>query len=193
MQVASRRRGRIRRWLLLEPLSRGWRAAIFAAGGAALGLAIVAARIANATSYLSDAPGACINCHVMTDAYATWERGSHGLAAACSDCHVPHTGLAAAYAFKAADGGRHSYVFTLRREPQVLRLSRGAEPVIQANCLRCHGDLVAMTRPAAGGRRCWDCHMNIHGRSRSLSSSPAALRPRLPPAGLDWMKKGLPP
>jgi cytochrome c nitrite reductase small subunit len=182
--------GKLRRWLTLAPLPRGWRIAVLAAGGVAIGLAIVVARIANATSYLSDSPETCVNCHVMTDAYATWQRGSHRHVAVCNDCHVPHTSVAAQYAFKARDGTRHSYVYTMRTEPQVLRLSRGAEPVVEANCLRCHGELVAMTSLSSGGRHCWDCHTNTHGHVQSLSSSPEALRPRLPSAGLEWMKKG---
>jgi cytochrome c nitrite reductase small subunit len=162
---------------------------VLAAGGVALGMAIVVARIANATSYLSNSPETCVNCHVMTDAYATWQRGSHGHVAVCNDCHVPHTSTAAQYAFKAKDGMRHSYVYTMRTEPQVLRLSRGAEPVVEANCLRCHGELVAMTSLARGERHCWDCHTNTHGRVRSLSSSPEVLRPHLPSAGLNWMRQ----
>ena len=38
--------------------------------GVAVGMALLVARLANATSYLSDSPETCINCHVMTDAYA---------------------------------------------------------------------------------------------------------------------------
>ena len=162
---------------------------IFVLAGIAIGLAIVTARISNATSYLSDAPETCMNCHVMTDAYATWQRGSHGRVAVCNDCHVPHSNPIAKAVFKGADGMRHATVFTLRKEPQVLRLSAGAVPVVQANCLRCHASQFVMVRLAAHSeRKCWDCHNNIHGSVHSLSASPHVLRPRLPDAGLDWMK-----
>lgn len=172
-------------------LSPGWRAAVFAAAGAAVGAALVVARIANATSYLSESPEACINCHVMTDAYASWQRGSHGLVAGCVDCHVPHSNAVAGYAFKGRDGARHSWVFTLRREPQVLRLSAGAVPVVQSNCVRCHGRQLEMVRLAPVGERpCWDCHNNVHGRVQSLSSSPEGLRPPLPRAAPAWLMKG---
>jgi cytochrome c nitrite reductase small subunit len=106
---------------LPKPLQVG----IYGLADVALGMALVLARIANATSYLSDDPQACINCHVMTDAYASWQRGSHGWVAVCVDCHVPHSNLVAKYAFKGRDGMRHSYVFTMRSEPQVLELSAG--------------------------------------------------------------------
>lgn len=162
----------------------GWRWAVLVALAIVVGLGLLVARIANATSYLSDNASTCLNCHVMTNAYATWERGSHGRVAVCNDCHVPHDNPLAKLGFKAADGMKHSYVFTMRAEPQVLRLSDGAVRVVQSNCLRCHEDQLTMIRLAPSGeRRCWDCHSNIHGKARSLSSSPHVLRPALPPAG----------
>ncbi len=158
--------------------------------GAAVGLALVVARISNAVSYLSDSPETCMNCHVMTDAYATWKRGSHARVTVCVDCHVPHENPVAKLAFKGKDGMRHSAVFTLRTEPQVMQLSKGAVPVVQSNCLRCHANQFAMIRLAETSERaCWNCHDNIHGKVRSLSASPEILRPALPSAGLDWMKK----
>ena len=149
------------------------------------------ARISNAASYLSDSPQTCINCHVMTDAYATWRKSGHGQVATCNDCHVPHDNMAAKYTFKAQDGMKHSYVFTMRKEPQVLTLSEGAKPVVQANCVRCHDQQLEMIRLAAESERvCWYCHSNVHSSVQSLSASPEVLRPKLPDAGLDWMKKG---
>ena len=115
-----------------------WRWAVLIALAIVVGLGLLVARIANATSYLSDESTTCLNCHVMTNAYATWERGSHGRFTVCNDCHVPHDSTAAKLAFKAADGMKHSYVFTMRQEPQVLRLSEGAIRVVQNNCVRCH-------------------------------------------------------
>ena len=174
----------------LSGLPRPVQVGIYGLVGGAVGMALVLTRIANATSYLSDDPQACINCHIMTDAYASWQRGSHGRVAVCVDCHVPHSSLAAKYAYKAEDGMKHSYVFTMRKEPQVLELSARAAPVVQANCVRCHSHQVMMIGWAgAFERRCWDCHQNVHGEVRSLSASPTALRPGLPDAGLDWMKE----
>ena len=181
--------GRLKTLLTLSGLPRGWQVAIYAAVGGAVGLAVLVGRAANVVSYLSDSPETCMNCHVMTDAYATWQRGSHGRVAVCVDCHVPHSNPVAKLAFKSADGLKHSYVFTIRAEPQVLRLSDRAVPVVQANCLRCHADQFEMVRLAGPAeRKCWDCHDNVHGPVRSLSSSPQVLRPKLPDAGLDWMK-----
>ncbi len=175
----------------LSGLPRPLQVGIYSLAGVTVGLALMLVRIANATSYLSDEPQACINCHVMTDAYASWQRGSHGHVAVCNDCHVPHDNIAAKYAFKGRDGLKHSYVFTKGSTPQVLGLSAGAIPAVQANCVRCHEHQVMMVRVAGSGeRRCWDCHQGVHGKTRSLSASPVSLRPGLPDAGLDWMKKG---
>lgn len=169
----------------LAGLPRALQVGIYSLVGVTIGMALVLTRIANATSYLSDEPQACINCHVMTDAYASWQRGSHGRVAVCVDCHVPHDNIAAKYAYKARDGLKHSYVFTMRQEPQVLELSAGAVPVVQANCVNCHSHQLMMIRLAGTSeRRCWDCHHNIHGEVRSLSASPIELRPGLPAAGL---------
>ena len=171
--------------LSLCGLGRKWQVFFYVLIGAALGSAAVLIRIANAASYLSDSPLTCINCHVMTDAYVSWHRGSHGQTAVCTDCHVPHENLAAKWAFKGMDGTKHSAVFTMRAEPQVLSLSALAVPVVQRNCLRCHGDQLQMIRLAGvSERKCWDCHHNIHGEVRSLSASPSELRPELPKAGL---------
>lgn len=162
-----------------------WRLASLGMLALGFGLALAVARAARMTSYLSDAPETCINCHVMNDAYLSWQHGSHRHVAVCNDCHVPHTSPVAQYAFKGRDGMRHSYVFTLHLEPQVLNLSAGAIPVIQGNCLRCHAAQIQNVRlPGTEERRCWDCHTNVHGKSRSLSASPDVMRPRLPSAGL---------
>ena len=176
-------------WLLLTPLPRFWRVAVFVLLGVAAGLGVVVARISRMHSYLSDAPEVCINCHVMNNAYATWRQGSHGQTALCVDCHLPHDNPVAKLAFKAHDGLKHTYVFTLRLEPQVLEVSPAAVHVVQGNCVRCHDQQFQMIRLAdTTERRCWDCHDGAHGSVISLSASPFAHRPPLPTAGLDWMK-----
>ena len=178
--------------LRLSGLSRGWKISILVLIGVLCGSVVVLGRITNALSYLSEAPETCMNCHVMTDAYVTWQRGSHGRkAAVCVDCHVPHSNPVAKMAFKGMDGARHTYVYVTHQEPQVMRLSEGAVPVVQANCVRCHSDQLEMIRLAGvEERRCWDCHSNIHGEAHSLSSSPKVLQPEMPAAGLGRTKKG---
>jgi len=137
----------------LAGLPRVVQVGIYGLVGVAIGMALVLTRIANATSYLSDEPQTCINCHVMTDAYASWQRGSHGRVAVCVDCHVPHSSFVAKYAYKAQDGMKHSYVFTMGTQPQVLALSERAVPVVQANCVRCHSHQVSRIRDQGSGVR----------------------------------------
>jgi cytochrome c nitrite reductase small subunit len=168
----------------LRFLSPGWRIPCFLMLGVTVGLGIFLVHISRATSYLSDSPETCMNCHVMTTQYVTWQHGSHGRVATCNDCHVPHTSLLAAYGFKAEDGLWHSTVFTMRWEPQVIRLSDRAIPVVEDNCRRCHKTViedVALNVHKEGDHRCWDCHRDVpHGTVRSLSVTPGVFQPRLP-------------
>jgi cytochrome c nitrite reductase small subunit len=167
--------------------------------GTLVGLGCLVVYISNAASYLSDSPGACINCHVMASEYATWQRGSHGRVAVCNDCHVPHDNFLKKYAFKAKDGLRHATVFTLRMEPQVITLNTAAIAVVQENCIRCHVNLVENVTASqvsggnahsGGGQLCWACHRETpHGRVHSLASTPFARIPRLTPVVPDWIKR----
>ena len=43
-------------------------------------------------SYLSPAPRACVNCHVMNPQYDGWLKSGHRHTATCVECHLPHTG-----------------------------------------------------------------------------------------------------
>jgi len=182
-----RRLGRVLGWLLsLRFVPAAWVAPCLAMLGVLAGLALALGQVSRATSYLSDQPEACVNCHVMRPQYASWQHSSHARVATCNDCHVPHTSLAAAYAFKARDGLYHSSIFTLRLEPQVIRISTGAVAVVEANCRRCHAETIeAVEGTEAHGpsdRRCWACHRETpHGRVRSLSATPTVMSPELPP------------
>ena len=173
-------------WLAgLRFLSRPWRLPGFILLGITVGAGVFVAHISRATSYLSDEPETCINCHVMATQYVTWQHSSHGRVATCNDCHVPHTSLPAHFAFKAKDGLWHATVFTMRWEPQVIRLSKGAVAVVEDNCRRCHADLLQNVQLAAhslGDLRCWECHREVpHGSVRSLAAAPGVLQPQLPP------------
>jgi cytochrome c nitrite reductase small subunit len=168
----------------LRFVPRRWWLASFAAFGAAAGLGGFVFHVSRATSYLSDDPETCMNCHVMTTEYVTWQHSSHARVATCNDCHVPHSPLVAHWGFKAKDGLWHSTVFTMRWEPQVIRLSQGAVSVVEQNCRRCHATVIENVSLAAHTNhdlRCWDCHREVpHGAVRSLSATPGIFQPRLP-------------
>lgn len=170
--------------------------------GIFFGLAIFTYHISRAGSYLSDDPRTCINCHVMIPQYASWKRSSHARVATCVDCHVPHENIARKYEFKMKDGMRHSYMFALRKEPQVIRIKSAGAEAVQQNCLRCHArtlDEVSIHKVtyedarAGEGKLCWDCHREVpHGRVRSLSAAPHANVPGLDPVTPSWLEPFLP-
>ena len=170
--------------LALRFMPRGWALGCFAALGVLGGVGLLLGHVSRATSYLSDEPETCMNCHVMGPQYVTWQHGSHANVATCNDCHVPHDNVVSKYAFKARDGLWHSTVFTMRWEPQAIRLSKRAVPVVEENCRRCHEpviDEVCLRSHAPGDMRCWECHREVpHGTARSLSATPEVFRPQLP-------------
>jgi cytochrome c nitrite reductase small subunit len=164
-----------------------WRVTVFIASGILVGCALLAFHVGNATSYLSDDPKACMNCHVMAPQYATWERSSHARVTVCNDCHVPHDNPLRKYTFKAMDGTRHSFMFTFRMEPQVIRIHEAGASVVQENCIRCHAGLTDRIKEKevtfasaehGSGKLCWECHRETpHGRVNSLASVPYARVP----------------
>lgn len=87
-----------------------WRLPVIVLAGIFVGLGFYTMRVSNATSYISDDPRACINCHVMNPQYITWTHSSHREVANCNDCHVPHNNKANKYFFKAKDGLRHAFI-----------------------------------------------------------------------------------
>ncbi len=172
----------------LRFLPPAFRWGIYALGGVILGMLVMTARISEAFSYISDDPKACENCHIMTTQYATWERSSHREVATCNDCHVPHENIVRKYAFKAKDGMRHTFMFTFRLEPQVIRAIPASKQVIYDNCLRCHQQeqLSQLNLLCTSGRNCSECHSMVpHGDVDSLSATPNVRRPRLAPI-LKW-------
>lgn len=160
--------------------SKKWRPIGAILFGCIIGLGFYTIKLSNAASYLSDDPQACVNCHIMTPQYITWNHSSHREVTNCNDCHVPHDNVFNKYFFKAKDGLYHSAIFTLRKEPQVIRALEPSIKVIHNNCIRCHQDQVTDAKllnsvenhhEKRTERLCWDCHKEVpHGRIRSLSS-----------------------
>ena len=176
-----------------------WKLPVILITGVFFGLVFFTLHISKATSYLSEDPRACVNCHVMSPQYATWERSSHGKNTTCSDCHVPQDNVVRKYYFKASDGLRHATMFTLRMEPQVIQIKDAGREVVQENCIRCHANYLHPVSLRAINAKaiyegheqvCWDCHREVpHGRVNSLSSTPYARVPQLSPAAPEWITK----
>lgn len=167
--------------------------------GSMIGLLSYAFYMSNASSYLSDKPETCMNCHIMAPEYATWNHSSHREVAVCNDCHVPHNNALNKWYFKAKDGIRHASIFTARLEPQTIFIKEAGVKVVQNNCVRCHSKLITNAKLLSQtnefhthfkDRLCWSCHQEVpHGRVNSLSSVPNARVPVLTSPVPDWLKK----
>ena len=171
--------------------------------GVIIGLGIYLAQISRFTSYLSDDPTACINCHVMNTAYDTWAHSAHREVTTCNSCHIPHDNIIKKYVFKGMDGFRHAWVFTTRTEPQVLRISKRGEGTVQTNCMSCHEDTLLQhgnlfTQEQVDNKnevKCWSCHKSTpHGKVRSLSTTYQNINPnkvKMNSLVPTWMEKEL--
>lgn len=193
------------RFNLIPP--KKWRPAAIVAVASFIGMGLYVVKLSNAASYLSDDPQACVNCHLMTPQFVTWNHSSHREVAHCNDCHVPHNNVFNKYYFKAKDGLYHASIFTLRAEPQVIKAKEPSVEVIQDNCIRCHSDQVTDAKLVGyvedhfekrTDRTCWTCHREVpHGRVKSLSSVGLQIEPiraHAPPGTKvvpDWLQESM--
>jgi len=177
----------------------GWRFPVAIVSGMLFGLVVFLFIVSNASSYLSDKPETCINCHVMNEQYSSWKHSSHREWANCNDCHVPQDYLVRKYFFKAKDGLRHSTIFTLRNEPQVIMIKDEGKQVVLENCIRCHQKMLDNVKLTSlnlekighgAGKLCWECHREVpHGRVSSLSSTNNVMNPKLGSVVPAWLQK----
>ena len=140
--------------------------------GIAIGVGGYTFVYAEGASYFSTRPEACVNCHIMRPQYDDWQKASHHAVASCVDCHLPASGVSKWWA-KAVNGYNHSKAFTLQDFAEPITISPRNAAILEANCLRCHGDLVHDLAPAAAGRaddlRCVHCHATAgHGPRTGL-------------------------
>ena len=121
-------------------------------------------------SYLSDNPQNCVNCHIMREQYDSWQKASHHAVATCNDCHL-HANFFGKWLAKSENGFWHSKGFTLQDFEEPIRIKPSNARILQENCLRCHGDIVAeLVHQGAfgdGSHRCVDCHISVgNGQTR---------------------------
>jgi cytochrome c nitrite reductase small subunit len=142
--------------------------------GALLGLGAFTFNYAEGTSYLSNNPKACVNCHIMNDQYASWQKSSHHAVAVCNDCHIPPA-FPWKYIAKGRNGWNHSYAFTTGRYPKPIMITPPNAEILQNNCMRCHGDFVHNIVPgsssvhASEGVTCVHCHQGVGHGARALA------------------------
>ncbi len=120
---------------------------------------------ARGTSYLTDDPAACRNCHVMEDHYQRWQKSIHR-SLICNDCHLPNNPVGK-YLAKADNGFRHSYAFTFA-DVQALRTHPRNEKILAANCIACHGEMIMVNNAGMDKKNnlsCLHCHQGVgHAR-----------------------------
>jgi len=131
------------------------------------GLGLFTFTYARGTSYLSDDPQACVNCHVMRDQFTAWERSSHAEVATCNDCHTPHD-FFGKWIVKALNGFNHSVAFTLDNFPEPISIHTLNADVAQENCVRCHQSFVdvVLVNHSDQAITCVDCHGSVGHRTR---------------------------
>lgn len=116
---------------------------------------------AKGSSYMTNDPAACANCHVMNDYYAQWQRSSHRSVAVCNDCHTPK-GLIPKYVVKARNGFWHSFYFTTGNFPDNIQITPANHKVAEASCQKCHSALTQTMSPGHGAPTgCVKCHGKI--------------------------------
>ena len=130
-----------------------------AAAGLAIGVGGYAFWYAKGSSYLGNDPATCANCHVMGPYYSGWQTAPHHGVATCNDCHTP-AGPISKYVVKATNGWHHSLAFTLGNFPDAIRARPESVAVVEANCKRCHSDLVD-TMVHGGEMSCTRCHASV--------------------------------
>jgi len=142
--------------------------------GVLIGIGGVTLDEAKALSYLSNDPKVCVNCHIMGPQFQAWQKSSHHAVASCGDCHLPHD-FVGKWLTKALNGYHHSKGFTLQDFHEPIMIKTRNARVLQANCLRCHGDLVhdlVQTRDASrpgDDLQCVHCHVTVgHGDTTGL-------------------------
>ncbi|MBW7876452.1 MAG: cytochrome c nitrite reductase small subunit [Candidatus Cloacimonetes bacterium] len=135
--------------------------------GILLGVGVYTFVYAKGYSYMLDDPKACINCHVMQDHYDRWQKSSHRNST-CNDCHTP-THPVWKYVSKAENGFWHSKGFTLMDFPDPIVIRPVNQKVLQANCIRCHGDVThALPKQKSLEEfSCLHCHSEVgHGSKK---------------------------
>ena len=162
-QLPGHRQWHIRRWLVL---------ALACGIGTAMGLGGFVFRYAEGLSYFGTDPSACANCHIMQPQYDGWQKGSHHAAAVCIDCHLP-IDFVSKYYTKAENGYRHGKLFTTGEFAEPIFVQARGREILEENCVRCHGALVAELDPHSGDEQrelsCVRCHSGVgHGDAARL-------------------------
>jgi cytochrome c nitrite reductase small subunit len=131
--------------------------------GLLIGLGLFTFGYARGSSYLTNNPAACANCHVMQEQYSGWIKASHRSVAVCNDCHTP-PGLVPKYYTKMLNGFFHSLAFTTGEFPDHIQVHARNAAVTEQACRKCHSEMVHAIESIRGGEdsvRCVSCHRDV--------------------------------
>jgi len=130
--------------------------------GVGVGIGLYTFSYAKGFSYFGTDPKACTSCHIMEPEYAGWQKASHHTSAVCVDCHLPKA-FFPKYIAKAENGYRHGKMFTTQAFEEPITVKPAGLAILQANCERCHADLVHEL-VANDPLPCIHCHWTVgHG------------------------------
>lgn len=140
--------------------------------GIMLGLGAFTFYYGEGHSYMSKNPEACVNCHIMTAQYDSWQKASHHTAATCVQCHLPQT-FPHNYISKAENGFNHSKAFTLQNFHEPIAITQKNSDILQENCIYCHSAITEnLTHGVTTGDdalSCVHCHRTVgHGEPLGL-------------------------
>ena len=132
--------------------------------GLGFGIAVVVL-ITGAMAYAYvEEPRFCGGCHSMEESYQSWQASSHR-SVACTECHLPHDGLATKLIAKASSGLVDVYHETMRDYQNQRLLSEKGHSYLSDNCVRCHEYTVQNVSIVSGEKDCVSCHrMLVHKR-----------------------------
>jgi cytochrome c nitrite reductase small subunit len=99
----------------------------------------------------------CLGCHVMESQYEDWFKTGLHRTIKCVDCHLPNDNIFSHLFWKAVDGTKDVIYFYGRLYTDRITISNHGRQTIQANCIRCHGEMVSGIS-LDGNRNCWSCH-----------------------------------
>ena len=103
----------------------------------------------------TETPKFCGSCHVMESQYESWFYSGVHAQIKCVDCHLPNDSLPRHLMWKAVDGTRDFVSFHTGRISEPIKISTHGAQIVQENCLRCHGEVVARI---STDQNCWACH-----------------------------------
>ena len=141
---------------------RLWSLGLIVIFGVLFGLGAYTFSYAEGTSYFSNDPSSCVNCHVMRDQFDSWNHSSHKDFATCNDCHTPHR-FPDKWIVKGINGWNHSLAFTLGNFPEPIEIREFNENIALENCTTCHEPMLTQIHQPELGEpaSCVTCHGNV--------------------------------